>query len=133
MTLRPRKWIKYFLANLLCALLSAALLPPCQGDDTELDTERMKAESGDAEAQFALGNRYIRGDGVPENFAEALQWLRLSADQGNTGAMNNLGIMHSRGMGVAQDYAEAAKWYQLAANQGDAAAMNNLAHMYKNG
>lgn len=40
------------------------------------------AERGSAEAQFLMGLMYANGDGVPQNFEEALHWYRLSADQG---------------------------------------------------
>ena len=40
------------------------------------------AEQGNAEAQFNLGNMYKRGDGVPQEFAEATRLYRLAAEQG---------------------------------------------------
>ena len=43
---------------------------------TEDDFKEAKkgAESGDAESQLALGIMYDFGQGVPQNFAEALKW-----------------------------------------------------------
>ena len=40
------------------------------------------AEQGHAEAQYALGELYLFGDGVPQNDEEAVRWLRLAAERG---------------------------------------------------
>ena len=42
-----------------------------------------KANAGDAEAQYQLGNMYNFGDGVRPDYAQALIWYRKSAEQGN--------------------------------------------------
>lgn len=47
-------------------------------------------EPNDAVAQNALGDKYYDGDGVPQNYAEALRLFRLSADHGNAIAKYNL-------------------------------------------
>ena len=67
---------------------------------------------------------YANGQGVPQNYAEAVKWYRLAADQGNATAQFNLALMYANGQGVPQNYAEAVKWYRLAADQGDAEAQN---------
>ncbi len=61
---------------------------------------------------------YDNGEGVPQDYAEAVKWYRLAAEQGDASAQYNLGIMYINGKGVPQDYAEAVKWYRLAAEQG---------------
>nr|WP_271873207.1 tetratricopeptide repeat protein [Rubripirellula sp.] len=88
------------------------------------------AESGDATAQFNLGKMYESGQGVPQDYADAMKWYRLAADQGYAKAQINIGVMYDNGQGVPQDYAEAMKWYRLAADQGFAAAQYNLGVMY---
>ncbi len=40
------------------------------------------AEQGDADAQNRVGWMYSKGKGVPQDYAEALKWLRLAAEQG---------------------------------------------------
>ena len=52
------------------------------------ETKRL-AEQGDVYAQTVLGLMYARGEGVPENDAEAVKWYRLAAEQGNEGARGN--------------------------------------------
>ena len=91
------------------------------------------AESGDAKAQYRLGLMYYNGDGVPQDYAEAVKWSRLAADQGLAAAQFNLAVMYEIGQSVPQDYAEAVKWSRLAADQGDVMAQCKLGMMYDNG
>jgi len=37
---------------------------------------------------------YDNGEGVPQDYKEAVRWYRLSAEQGHAGAQSNLGLMH---------------------------------------
>ncbi len=60
---------------------------------------------------------YINGQGVPQDFAKALQWYRKAAEQGHAKAQGNLGFMYGRGQGVPQDYAQAHMWFNLAASR----------------
>jgi TPR repeat protein len=91
------------------------------------------AESGDADAQLSLGIMYDLGQGVPQNFTEALKWYRLSAGQGNAAAQNNLGVMYLNGSGTAKNYFEGAKWIQMSANQGYAKGEMNLGLLFAKG
>ena len=59
---------------------------------------------------------YERGNGVPQNYQEAVSWYRKAADQGHAGSQNNLGVMYGNGKGVPQDYVQAHKWVNLAAS-----------------
>ena len=68
--------------------------------------------------QYNLGIMYGKGNGVQQDYAEAVRWYRLAADQGFAGAQVNLGVMYDTGRGVPQDYVEAVRWYRLAAEQG---------------
>ena len=61
---------------------------------------------------------YGRGEGVPEDDAEAVRWYRLAAEQGYAKAQFNLGLMYDFGEGVPEDDTEAVKWHHLAAEQG---------------
>jgi len=100
--------------------------------DTASET-RARAEQGDAEAQAKLGSMYSHGQGVPQNYAEALRWYRKAADQGYANGQGGLASMYSHGQGVPQDYAEALRWYRRAADQGDAKAENAIALLYSQG
>ena len=76
---------------------------------------------------------YANGQGVPQDYVEAVKWYRRAAAQGHASAQFNLGNMYANGQGVPQDYVEAVKWYRRAAAQGDASAQNNLGLMYEDG
>lgn len=73
------------------------------------------AEQGDAEAQYNLGLQYARGQGVPQDFAQAAIWFRKAADQNIAGAQYDLGVQYENGWGVPQNYEEAYFWLNLAA------------------
>ena len=83
----------------------------------DLAETRKKAESGDADAQIALGLRYHKGEGVPKDLVEAVKWYRKAAEQGDFKVQYNLGNMHYYGTGVPKDYATAVKLYRKAAEQ----------------
>ena len=86
-----------------------------------------------ASAQCSLGLCYYDGEGVPQNYTEAVRWTRKAAEQGDVIAQKNLGVFYDRGDGVPQNYAEAVKWYQKAAEQGNAGAQYNLGVCYEEG
>ena len=91
------------------------------------------ADSGDVNAQYYLGVMFRDGQGVWQDYAQAVAWFRKAAIQGNTNAQNNLGVMYLDGQGVDQDYVQAVAWFRKAADRGNAAAQNNLGIRYKNG
>ena len=92
-----------------------------------------RAQDGDAEAQISLGADYHYGDGVEQDYVEALKWFRLAAEQGYAAAQFNLGVFYYSGEGIEQDYVEALKWFRLAAEQGIADAQYNLGVVYYDG
>ncbi|MEF0142113.1 tetratricopeptide repeat protein, partial [Acinetobacter baumannii] len=51
------------------------------------------AESGDAGAQAKLGELYVEGQVVPQDYKKAFEWYSKAANQGNAEAQNNLGAM----------------------------------------
>ena len=120
--------------TVLLAVLVVALGASIRAQDEQaLADLRARAEAGEADAQFNLGVMYDNGEGVPQNYAEAMRWYRLAAEQGHAEAQGTLGIMYGTGEGVPQDYAEAVRWYELAAEQGLASAQHNLGITYANG
>jgi uncharacterized protein len=59
---------------------------------------RQLAEGGDRQAQLRLGQLYERGEGVLQNFIEAVRWFRAAADQGCVPAMARLGEIYLTGL-----------------------------------
>ena len=68
---------------------------------------------------------YVQGQGVPQDYAEAMKWYRLAADQGNAPAQNDLGALFFMGQGVPQDFVLAHMWFDLSATQGNQDATEN--------
>jgi TPR repeat protein len=58
---------------------------------------------------------YDQGDGVAQDYREAVKWYRLAATQGLVNSYTNLGVMYGLGHGVAQNYVYEHMWLNLAA------------------
>jgi hypothetical protein len=80
---------------------------------------RPLAEGGSAAAQLNIGLLYLDGHGVPQDYGEAVMWLRRSAEQDNTEAQHELGALYGTGKGVKRDYVQAFKWMNLCAAKGN--------------
>jgi len=91
------------------------------------------AEQGDGAAAMFLGNLYLYGAGVPQDYPTARKWLEVAAREGRIDALYNLGAMYDKGLGVPRDVDQAIKWFILAADQRDPQAQMNLAVLYFRG
>jgi TPR repeat protein len=129
----------------------------------ELNQLLSKAQSGNAEAQFWVGNIYAEGR-VPKNLEEGARWLLKSAEQGYAPAQRAYGLMSRLAnpsvgerwmlrageqgdteaqfwLGVAYeqnwfgtlDIQEAIKWYRKAAEGGNPDAQVELGQKYEDG
>ena len=119
--------------GLLVVLVAGMVWLPFLSYGEDLSALRQKAEQGDAKAQSVLGACYYNGQGVPQDYKEAIKWYRLAAEQGDVSAQNVLGAVYYMGQGVPRDYAEAMRWYRLAAEQGNVLAQSILGACYYNG
>jgi hypothetical protein len=107
---------KLLRGSLMAALFSVAAA--CLlGADPDIAALRIKAEAGDAEAEFNLG----RALGDTKETTEAIKWFRKAADQGYPFAEARLGMVYATGSGVdsglKQDIPEGLKWLRKAAEQ----------------
>ena len=102
-------------------------------NNEEIEDIRKAAEEGDARAQGNLGVCYAKGEGVPQDYSEAVKWYRKAAEQGNALAQCLLALCYENADGVPQDYSEAAKWYRKAAEQGNVSSQYYLGLFYKDG
>jgi localization factor PodJL len=91
------------------------------------------ANTGDSKGELLLGLKYLDGNGVAVNEAEAARWLARAAQQGEPVAQYRLGTLYERGRGVPADAKQATHWYELAARQGNRKAMHNLAVAFAEG
>ncbi len=74
---------------------------------------RKAAERGDATAQYFLGEAYYEGDGVSQNYTQAVKWWRKAAEQGSGAAQYRLGCAYANGEGAPQDYVYAHMSFTL--------------------
>lgn len=96
----------------------------------DLEEIRRAAEMGIAAAQNKLGDIYLNGQEVEQDFEQAVYWYAKAAEQGNAEAQDSLGFMYENGYSVEKDYAKAVEWYRKAAEQEIAGAQNSLGSMY---
>ena len=94
---------------------------------------RISAAQGDPDAEVDLGSRYFHGDGVPQDYNEALRWFRRSADRGSPSGQYHVGVMFYYGHAVPQNYTEASNLFFTAAEQGYPTAQDQLGTMYAYG
>ena len=80
-----------------------------------------------------LGFLYESGEGVEQNWREAVKWYRKAAELELSRAQCNLAWCYEHGKGVEQDLAEAVAWYRKAADQGDPRGLFCMARAYDYG
>ena len=77
-----------------------------------------EANAGDPLAMHELGLRFLLGDDVPADTAQAVYWIQKAADHNLTSAKYNYAILLINGIGVNWDPFQAFKLFQSAANDG---------------
>lgn len=93
----------------------------------------MKAERGDAQAQYDVARSYQTGMGVVPDSAKAVEWLNKAAEQGLVAAETSLGSAYDAGMGVPLSNQKAVYWWQRAARHGSDYALRCLGYAYIEG
>src|SRR5262249_11168007 len=88
---------------------------------------------GDPAAQYEIAMRYAEGRGVPQNPADAVEWLERAAKRGFAPAQFRLGGFYEKGFGVAKNLETARQLYLAAGEAGNAKALHNLAVLYAEG
>ena len=68
--------------------------------------------------QVEMGDRYYHGDGVEQDYEQAIFWYTKAAEQGNADAQYNLGLMYYYGDGAEEDWELGWEWIEKAAIQG---------------
>ena len=107
-------------------------------NNSNVDNETHVNVIRQSEAMVKLGDMYLQGEGVPQDYDKAFE-LYKKAERGiNFLATVKLANMYHYGWGVAQDYGKAYEIYNLFSNTNDweeyaIEATNQLAIMYKNG
>ena len=123
---------------LISAMLLLALVPGSSwAADTLYDSRFQQwqeaASAGDPEAQYKLGNSYLRGIETGRDPAKALAWYLKAAAQGHVKSKFKVGYLYFTGEGVKQDHGEAFRWLREAAEAGYSPAQFFLATLYAEG
>jgi TPR repeat protein len=92
---------------------------------------RKAADQGNADAQTYLGNLYTKGQGVPQNYAKAINLYKKACAQGDAIAFNKMAILHAQGKGVPQNYIDAYSHWSVAATLNNESARKNLSKIKK--
>ena len=104
---------------MMVVLLSLDLAQAVLADDVPDFQETLQtAEQGFAQAQYNLGNMYANGQGVRQDYAQAVQWFGKAAEQGLAEAQYNLGLMYYHGRGIRQNHNLAKEWFGKACQNG---------------
>ena len=98
---------------------------------TALKEWKPLAEQGDATAQFNLALMYSKGDGVPQDYKEAVRWYTLAAEQGDAQAQYNVAVSFYKGEGVIKDIVYAHMWKNISASNGLDVAREHLKTLEK--
>jgi uncharacterized protein len=98
-----------------------------------LDECVAQCAKGSAKSCTAAGRMYAKGEGVTQNFTQAVSFLQRACDAGEPRGCSSLGTSYARGDGVAQDLARAAALYSRACDAGEAHGCAGLGIFYQNG
>jgi hypothetical protein len=94
---------------------------------------RKAAMQRHAEAQYELACLYEHGDGVPQDYKQAVDWYCKAGAQGHLNGQFNAAALYGGGHGIPKDPEQSAMWMRKAADQGDAEAQFRLGTFYASG
>jgi TPR repeat protein len=100
----------------LLAFNSTYVYAEKSANQLSLNALNKRALSGDANAQYWMGETYLEGrlKQTPDTLKAEI-WFKLSAENGNAAAQYQIAHMYYWGKGVKQNYPEAIKWYKICA------------------
>ncbi len=108
-------------------------VPPIPIDGPMLVSLVNSARDGVPSQESELGERYLNGRDIPQDYTLAAAWLQRAADHGDGWAEFHLGQMYRLGEGFPKDDARAADCYRKAADQGLGVAQSQLGRMFDSG
>ena len=123
-----RRLLSGVLVVLLVSGVAGAQTVPT--DTPKIAALRVKANAGDAEAQWALGAMYYDGFLLLQDYGQGVAWYRKAAEQGHAEAQWGLGVAYAFGHGVSKDVGQSVAWTRKAAEQGVAMAQFRLGLAY---
>ncbi len=121
----------------LLRLLALLLFSPCMSlaqnqPEAPVVTDALiqRAETGEAEAQWQLGECYRLGNGVAQNWETAVYWYEKSAAQQYVPAVHSLSMCLGDGLGVKRDVPRAMELARFGAEKGYVKSKIALAAYY---
>lgn len=119
--------MKRLMVALLIATAGVEMVVPAAAAD--INALQIKAQAGDPEAQFQMGEAYRAGKGVTADIEAAIMWYRRATAQGHIRASEELGFaLFAHG-----DRREAMPYIEKAAARGEARAFYLLGTAHFNG
>jgi hypothetical protein len=73
-----------------------------------------------------MGLRFAAGQGVAQDYAQAVRWYAQAAEHNHSLAQLNLAMLYGQGLGVVRHEAKSRLWAARAAKLGNATAQYNL-------
>lgn len=61
------------------------------------------ANAGDTRAMVTLGTMYLQGQGVVQDYGQAMDWYLKAFEKGDGDGYSNIGVMYRDGLGVAEN------------------------------
>lgn len=92
-----------------------------------------RAENGDNDACFNLGECLYYGRGIAKDSRRAVEWYTKAAERGDCSSQKKLAACWHSGTGTEADLSKAAYWYKKAAEQGDYESQKALVMCFKVG
>lgn len=103
-----------------------------ENDELALKYYRLAVDQEYDDAQNNLGViMYRMGNGVTQNYAEAMRLYLLAYEQGNELAAFNIGSLYESGESVKQNYKMAAEYYEQAVVLVHTQSLESFAHFMK--
>lgn len=88
------------------------------------------ARLGLPDAQYEVGLMYANGVGGPQDFKQAIHWIRQAAERGHVPAQYLLATRYASGVAIEKSETQAIHWFQRAAAQGHPKAHYRLGRLY---
>ena len=106
--------------------LGSFLIVSLLGTALGLQGLRARAEKGDVEAMYRLGEEALYDH---SNREKSVEWFQKAAEGGHRLAQYQVGMAFLNGKGIGRDELKARYWLTQAAKQGHEMAKGTLAHM----
>jgi TPR repeat protein len=85
------------------------------------------------ESERIIGQSFITGENVPQNYEEARYWYERAAEGGDAAAQSELGVLYFSGKMLDKDYEKARHWFDIAARNNYPLAQYNMGILWYTG